>query len=426
MGTAKKLIIGGLVIGVPLAAMLLSRKTQAAPPPFSEEWQLDGAATIENGVLTLNPVPGDIASAVKACGAPQDFSAKDFSLWLLDDGHPNGAYLTVGFYSGSEHVDCTAQWIFSNITGVGGLMQFAGNTNPGWTNSGWINIKLPRGGPPDRNYVASSGWTPEMWAHITAIEIVLSGNADHSPLHLRDFQPVASPSKGAVTFIFEGGFYNQTYTQAKAILDRYRMKATWNINAGTLGGTTIAQLKECFAAGWDVGNYHGFSYTTPDGDWAGFEQNLLQNMAWLEANGLVRAAKIWDWAGGSNWTVRGEANVQKLVEILHRNGINIIQDSLNQWGQVNTLPPAVCPRVEWFRMANDQAMEVKVNRLRIAAQYKQWVPMFAHSIGPDGSFIRQEDFASLVQLISSLGLDVLTFSDIINRYPAWAGAEVSQ
>jgi len=232
-------------------------------------------------------------------------------------------------------------------------------------------------------------------------------------VYFNQLRIVNKTDTGYVTFSLAGAYIEQ-YTQIKPLLDAKGYKACLllshniAIDANDIEYMTLAQLEECKADGWDITNHSGINVADAT------EQELI-NMClykknWLSSHGfgskngsrfIGALESIWDelasetlskyflFVTAGNSMVMDSAYQSASIPIFNRKGINAIASNAG-WDDIQS-------------------------HINIIAAQKNWGIVQLHSPDETGSQLTYQQISDLIDLIHTLGIQVVTFSDVADN-----------
>lgn len=224
-------------------------------------------------------------------------------------------------------------------------------------------------------------------------------SVDISDLRIHD----GVPAPGQVSFVFDDGRLD-TYTQGFQLLKAKGYPAGIAVEHTAVGNAdrcSLAQLKEMYAAGWDMYGHHtaqmtGLSET---------DQITVHraSKAFLSSNGFKRGDKIWVWPGGAR---------SSATETLARRYWNTMRrvNSFTVFGQPHVYE-AVDPPVAYITKNTTQAQaRAQIDRV---ALYGGHLTIAFHSLVNALSANEDwliSDFSSLLDYIQTKGVKVVPVS----------------
>jgi len=211
---------------------------------------------------------------------------------------------------------------------------------------------------------------------------------------------------GAVTFTFDDG-HTEVESDLLPIFSTYGYKGVQSLIISRLDDARIISAKKLQSAGWDVVNHtmdHESVTTMKENP--GWE--YLVSQKWLADNGFER---------GSAFAALGFGTHDKnLMEKVNDN-IMIARTYGTNWARASSLP-ALSTLVNTHRIVYETSVAGAKSWIDAAVLYNQWINITFHDIvdtptrGYDWSPAQVEE---LLAYCSSVGIEVLTYTDVVNR-----------
>ena len=165
--------------------------------------------------------------------------------------------------------------------------------------------------------------TPSNYLDLRDFVVQVTGNASGAgSVSIADIKIHQAKPKARVSFFFDDGRAD-TYTEGYNYLKTKNFPgaiavehtAVGATGAGTAARMTLAQLKEVYAAGWDISGHHTAQMTSL----SSADQELVHQASktFLASNGFVRGNRTWVWPGGAR-TDATEAIALKYWQTLRR------------------------------------------------------------------------------------------------------------
>ena len=214
--------------------------------------------------------------------------------------------------------------------------------------------------------------------------------------------------KGAVTFTFDDG-YDSVYDIARPAMDKYGYKGVHGVIVGKLDNDKITKARMLQRIGWDVVS-HSYNHdpdTTKvlnDPEW---EYMLAQK--WLADNGFKSGSRFVILYGG--------LHNEKMIRLLDKN-MCLTRSSLSgAIGGFNSLPNTGNLLYSQVCQASTTIATIQ-GWIDIAKNEGLWLVLMFHEIVPSNPVslqISSELFGQIVDYCNMQGVEVLTFSDVVNR-----------
>jgi hypothetical protein len=233
----------------------------------------------------------------------------------------------------------------------------------------------------------------------------VSGTAN--TVYFNQFNKVTSPVNGSVIFTLDGAYETQ-FSLLKPLLDAKGYKACSMISQQTLLGTgnyaTLAQLHTAEDDGWDITTHSGVN---------------VADLSESELVALARTKQKWLKDNGFNWREGGRfiCTLQNLwdelaVDVLGRYFTFLRTGS---GSSITTLSESVSLPLFNPRSITDVASNATYAQqetiLTKVATHKQLCVLTWHEPNREGE-MTIEEMSTLIDLIATLELNVITFSDL--------------
>jgi hypothetical protein len=252
--------------------------------------------------------------------------------------------------------------------------------------------------------------------NVRYVDVVLTRHGSDSGQAIIKFNQlslVTSPSKGYVTFTLDGA-YTEQFTDIRNMLDVKGYKACIMQNfhyglstPGTNGYMYVENLRELESIGWDISTHTGVRMDTLN------EQQLrevaLNAKKWLIDNGFnIRKGGRFLCALQNIWTPEA---VKVMGEYFHflRTGEN--NSTVNAF--INNQLPIFNPK-GIVDMTSTTTYTRTAEVVQHAADYKEWCVITWHQ-GTRPNELLLSEMQNIINLIDSLGLEVVTMSDMYDR-----------
>jgi peptidoglycan/xylan/chitin deacetylase (PgdA/CDA1 family) len=323
----------------------------------NSNWTKSGNGTISNdttdfiyGTQSLKLVTngdGVLLEAVTTAMSPTvDYTGKFFKIWLKVtdvEGLTNVEVVRLYLRSG---VGNWSYWDFMNIS------------NNVWTpiTVSWSDMQVQFG---TLNRAAIDKIS--LW--------IRDKNSTSVTVRFNMFATVPEPAKGVVTFNFDDNF-TTAYTVAYPILDTAGFPATTYVIpdlVGTTGYTTLAQLKELQADGWQIGSHGAFNYTSYNN--SKIITEILRCKTYLLQNGFT---------GGDDFAYPGGGYNEAMMPIIR----SYFKSARIGFAEKNTYPPE-----DYCKLQEYQPDDKSLNALKLlvdaAVTNKDWLILLLHRITTD-------------------------------------------
>ena len=269
--------------------------------------------------------------------------------------------------------------------------------NLGYTvNDHWVFLPFP--------YMAGSGGTPDTTniAYITIWVTPVTGQIATVYIDsIYHWKRCLAPS-GAVTFTFDDG-YPGVYTLAKPKFDKHGYKAVFAPIASRIDANLLAMSQDLQNNGWDIVN-HSYDHNSPR-NLADPATSYLLAQKWLADNGFK---------SGSNFAILyGGQHDAKMCGILENN----ITMSRSTTGGYNSLPVSAS-LLRTQNITNTVTPATVQGYLDIAKANGLWLNLTFHNIVNTSTGEYEYPIADLETIIdycNLIGIEVLTYSQIVDR-----------
>jgi peptidoglycan/xylan/chitin deacetylase (PgdA/CDA1 family) len=269
--------------------------------------------------------------------------------------------------------------------------------------SGWNNVVCPRN---DAKAFGNADWTK---VNHLVIRLLSKHAGDQISATLADYEAVIETFPAKVMFRFDDD-NKDTYISAKPIMDKYGYKGVAAIPTGSVNVAsemTTRQLSTLYDSGWDLVSHTVTHASLTSLSISNIDYELYASQKWLLDNGFARGARFFVPPGeNTNSTVDAEIKKYYLASLAGQ-GWNyypfsdqyhiLSKDVFNSstdlpWGSPNG----------WYPQATIQSW------VNTAVANNQILILTIHHVNTT-------IFQGVVDYVHSLGIEVVTLSDLFDR-----------
>ena len=345
--------------------------------------------------------------------------------------------LSVGDWNGSS----LRGYFYWRRTGGSPKMEAFGDGDWRWFTFKWSDVFQGNG-----SYSLSADKTPSQRSGFNYIRLYVSDSGAPVTLHVQSIEimPVKTivAPRAVSSVAFDDGWAS-VYTQAFPIMQTYGMRGTVYVIAeliGKPGRMTLAQLKELQSCGWEIAAH---SMTTSGH--AGF--NLLSSQqlrvemsrlkSWLVNNGFP--AKSIAYPHGNVTKTTDGVPIKNVVSEYFNNGRTVYGIEFTET-LIETIPAMEPMKLhsldsisDWYPVNNPRNPTNIISStglLQRTVREGGWFIQSFHDItsAPASATdkIKSSEFNMLMAAVASSGVDILTVSEVIDRYHGGINADARE